>query len=1134
MEAMDGDTFFARHHADATDTEVLIFALFIRVVDGKWHKETCEAVVKAVDGWEGCGAREGVTVGHLLSYHSLLNKNPDSGGLGGLPQPPRGKRPPKRFKAWAATRVADLIYRRDPILRAALGIPPAAAALPSAPSMIEENAALTATIGLKDQKIEALERELAVCRAQRAGFADKLHKVKKRAERKRADARKYKEAQQRGYSEAQKTARAAQLAMRKRNFDAAVERASYVRVVTLTKKLERANEKLADAGLAHAASLEVKKTEVATARKRARAVEGDAAKLPGLQLQVKELKARVEELRVEEESKSEDDEPSPRPGCSPIVGLLPRRDEHGRWQAESAELRGLRHAQLARGVASSTVSANIQDVLDVLCPGHGVPAACARQSKLMRGEVTIAGEAMAAFKFAASRRVISFGWDESTKFGNSVFSCDFQLEHFDGTIEDVCLRGLSILPHGGTSDTVLMTDTCNGARCTRRMVAAAAMVAVEAKVGKAAWEAMTEEERERKYKTYLGDCWQHRRNIIIEAMAAAANASVKATLDDELDEFSSFERIDPDGSCVIRAAFKQFHHGGEYAKGRGREFESWRKTRALMFLPFERAAGSRRDLAFDGCVPLFINRVTCVDFLRGYIDYPKSQNVLDKSLYTVMKCNEFTALLRVNTLWRFAFSDPLRWLCGSASKLDDWSLYKMGWVLEQVEAGMEQVVADPARLLDPEFDMFAAVAEELPAFRDWRAELLALPLKGCGDHTFADVLREARVPTPGSGNQQLALADKLESQDGVNAWSKNEDAHRRTIDAHATNDAVENKFAIADYIMRFYRNMSVFNVSGVVQQRAAHDYDRPLDVVSDRRKRKAEPAEAPPLGFFWRLRADLRSSLVTMARRRLPDALKEGRAEVLSHDQEKLLRREEAVQRQLNAAVERYAAALELFDQWRKQGVKTAAELERALGGKSEPEQLAELRRQIEMRTVGGASSAAGPLDQDPGHRLEQQSIFNVSNLLEKAKAARELREAAGISDSVEVRQDREAPPFDTRLVGKWLEVCWPYKEDGRTVKIWAAGRVKRVADGLTDKRSPRARKILLAGMLLWAWDTDPEYDEPAGERWIAFLPEKWNKPVSYGATFKNSAAGGALFSGGGGGYGFGPLREVASGARAV
>ena len=127
----EGKTFFVRDHADATDTEVLIFALFIvllepsaadtaewaaglaplaaqaadeqagwataaapagyydpfqRVIDGKWHKETCEAVKKAVDGWEGRGAREGVTVGHLLSYHSLLKKNPDSGGLGGLPR----------------------------------------------------------------------------------------------------------------------------------------------------------------------------------------------------------------------------------------------------------------------------------------------------------------------------------------------------------------------------------------------------------------------------------------------------------------------------------------------------------------------------------------------------------------------------------------------------------------------------------------------------------------------------------------------------------------------------------------------------------------------------------------------------------------------------------------------------------------------------------------------------------------------------------------------------------------------------------------------------------------------------------------------------------------------------------------
>ena len=64
----------------------------------------------------------------------------------------------------------------------------------------------------------------------------------------------------------------------------------------------------------------------------------------------------------------------------------------------------------------------------------------------------------------------------------------------------------------------------------------------------------------------------------------------------------------------------------------------WRKREyhTTPFLRFERALGSRQDLDFDGCVPLFWNRLTCCRFLRGYIDCPKSNNVLDKSLYTVI------------------------------------------------------------------------------------------------------------------------------------------------------------------------------------------------------------------------------------------------------------------------------------------------------------------------------------------------------------------------------------------------------------------------------------------------------------------------------------------------------------------
>ena len=363
--------------------------------------------------------------------------------------------------------------------------------------------------------------------------------------------------------------------------------------------------------------------------------------------------------------------------------------------------------------------------------------------------------------------------------------------------------------------------------------------------------------------------------------------------------------------------------------------------------------------------------------------------------------------------------------------------------------------------------------------------------------------------------------------------------------------------------MRTYRHINIFNVAGMVQQRGAHDFDRPLRVVSDKRKRKATAAAEAEAeanqrpGFIWRLPPALRRSLLRMVRRQLPEALKVARAEKLSHDQEKLQRREEAVQRALDAAVERYAAAIELYDAWRTQGITDKPALERALKGLSPTEQLAELRRQIEMRTVGcgwrqfetkwtffsderhhtleklrsmllddifpheralrrlkqlpaeaappqlnsHVIKALGTVDAD-ALELEASSLFNLSLLKEKAEAARERREAEGISDRWEVQQQKEAPPFDIRLVGKRIEVCWPYKENGKTTKIWASGTVKRVADGLVDKASKRAQKILPAGALLWAWDADPEYDEMAGEKWLMLLPKKWNKQVQYAWRF--------------------------------
>jgi hypothetical protein len=693
------------------------------------------------------------------------------------------------------------------------------------------------------------------------------------------------------------------------------------------------------------------------------------------------------------------------------------------------------------------------------------------------------------------------------------------------------------------------------------------------------------------WQVYLGDCWQHLRNILIDSMAATGDALVKETLADDLAEFSKQERVEPDVSSVIRASFKQYHHGGEYCKGRGREFDVYHRKHhpSAFFLPFERAVGNRQDLKFDGCEPLYINRPICMEFQRGYIDCKKSENVLDRALYTTQRCNEFTAILRPNTLWKHLFSEPFRWLAGKGTKLKGWSIFKMSWVLELVEKAMQKLEAEPKLALDPTFDMFTEVAAECADFKAWREHERARTVTAADGKTkysrVPEVMRRAQKPELGSGDdqatartldlikaqavrclekmhdQRLALADKLQSQGGRNSFGQNADGHRRTAGAHVTNDAVENKFATADYVMRVFRGISVLNASGMVQQRTAHDFDRAVLIVSDRRKRKASADEAPErqsAGFFWRvLDTPLRHALVEMVRHEVGVARTKAQQEKRAHDEEKLLRREEALLRALNSAVERYAAALELYDAWQTQGVRDGKQLDAALKGMSSNEKLAELRRQIEMRTVGcgwtdfavkqsynsdekdetiaawrnqlldkiiphemalrrqeklpaaaappqlgvRTIKALGTLDAD-AERLEASTLFNVERLLERAEAERARREAAGISDSVEVRQHPEPPVFDTRLVGKRLEVCWPYKENGQTIKIWASGTVRRIADGLTDKRSARAKKILPAGALLWAWDADPQFDEKAGEQWLVLLPSKWNKHVQYAWRF--------------------------------
>ena len=183
---------------------------------------------------------------------------------------------------------------------------------------------------------------------------------------------------------------------------------------------------------------------VQRAQERARKVESQA-KLSRQRLKraqaseatIIELRDELDDLRAPPSDGESDDEPTTKTS---------RRNAEGRFTAGPWQHRVLQWAQIGRGVNPSHVNANITEVLTVFAKDAVVPLACKQEMRRLRTEVTIAGEMIAAIRVALCCRIISFGFDESTKFGLGLLSTNTQIEPHDapGTSVDVVMRGVTL------------------------------------------------------------------------------------------------------------------------------------------------------------------------------------------------------------------------------------------------------------------------------------------------------------------------------------------------------------------------------------------------------------------------------------------------------------------------------------------------------------------------------------------------------------------------------------------------------------------------------------------------------------------------------------------------------------------
>lgn len=276
----------------------------------------------------------------------------------------------------------------------------------------------------------------------------------------------------------------------------------------------------------------------------------------------------------------------------------------GKFAAFHWKLRLLIYSWLMRRTPPSAIGLNLVDAARLLAPAQTVVVPTVGWIRKMRQEGTLLGELLSCFRVAKAKRVISFGFDETTKLGDGLASTNVQIEHASGHVSDEVMRGAFLIP-GGTAEQVasametklfargrrllckwqqvhedlfgvdswgkdggpkssqlgyhrlvgslIMSDTCNAARAAKRRIIELASEDVEKLAGPQLWSQLSDAQKETAGRAYTGDCMQHLRNILLDAMAKSAQLLLTDELEESLSAFSSYDRMTTDPMQLIRA-----------------------------------------------------------------------------------------------------------------------------------------------------------------------------------------------------------------------------------------------------------------------------------------------------------------------------------------------------------------------------------------------------------------------------------------------------------------------------------------------------------------------------------------------------------------------------------------------------
>mmetsp|Transcript_13403 Transcript_13403/g.29103 ORF Transcript_13403/g.29103 Transcript_13403/m.29103 type:complete len:910 (+) Transcript_13403:516-3245(+) len=539
-------------------------------------------------------------------------------------------------------------------------------------------------------------------------------------------------------------------------------------------------------------------------------------------------------------------------------------------------------------------------------------------------------------------------------------------------IPDPSSMNIGKLGYGGA----LTTDTCNGARKTRRLLVDLVKTAAE--------EMMAAADAGTIARVLEVDCWNHLRNVWLGGVIKSFSAFLNAALRNDLDEIDPRLRVSTSMDSVLRAVDREFSLCANYPKGHGDLFRGWIEENhpGAMLLHVERASGSRQDLSVEGAGAVYWNRKYWIEFLDERLRLP-GDNVLQENLFVVLSSLHMVALARVCSILHLAVCLPMRWLAGNSHTLHeyDWSVRCMGQAADLLEAAMEEVKVDGARLLEEDFAMgiFDKLVNKLPPLSLYLThmyEVKAMAVIGGGDKAFPFSALRAELFSPSSQtnkdstviatslasvaaasilselrDEKKATASYLSSLEGVFSWGQTSAIdHAAGMRKKASNDDAERAFGNLTSQLQFYGRVGLGSAGGVSQARANGDLSR----GHERRSQKKKSSKGK-VGTFHLLPEQMRLSLIAVAMKDAAAARKADQAALSRQRAAKQQKEKLAKERAAEAKTEEYIDSLYYRDMYASEACwMTPAAVDAALAKlSSKAAKLRSLKENIRMRTIG-------------------------------------------------------------------------------------------------------------------------------------------------------------------------------------